>query len=126
MESPSGASRHLEMLGITVSRTGYKVKPIRYGSPSQNERISEYGSEQCLAIELKRQAVFDQMAALLRQDGSRDDNDQTLKELIDNWAQAEVDDAGLEAKMQLERLLKQHHDFGEELMDVVAENLPCD
>jgi hypothetical protein len=79
-----------------------------------------------VAIELKRQAVFDQMAALLRQDGSRDDNDQTLKELIDNWAQAEVDDAGLEAKTQLERLLKQHHDFGEELMDVVAENLPCD
>ena len=102
------------------------MKPARYGPPSQNERISESGREQCVAIELKRQAVFDQMAALLRQDGSRDDNDQTLKELIDNWAQAEVDDAGLEAKTQLEKLLKQHHDFGEELMDVVAENLPCD
>ncbi len=102
------------------------MKPIRSGLPSQNERISESGREQCVTIELKRQAVFDQMAALLREDGSRDDNDQRLKELIDNWAQAEVDDAGLEAKTQLERLLKQHHDFGEELMDVVAENLPCD
>jgi hypothetical protein len=60
------------------------------------------------------------MVALLRQEGPRDDTDQILKKLICEWAQAEVDDAGLKAKTQLERILKQHHDFGEDLMDVVA------
>lgn len=102
------------------------MKPNRYGPSSQDKRISESGREQCAAIEGQRQAVFDQMAALLRQDGPQDDTDQTLKTLIDDWAQAEADDAGLKAKTQLERLLKQHHDFGEDLMDVVAENLLCD
>ena len=84
------------------------MKSVRYGLPSKNEQIAESGREQCAKIERQRQAVFDQIAALLGQHGSRDDNDQRLKDLIDGWAQAEVDDAGLEAKTLLEKLLKQH------------------
>lgn len=102
------------------------MKPTRYGLSSQDERISESGREQCAAIERQRQVVFDQMAALVGQEGSRDDTDQTLKKLINDWAQAEVDDVGLKANTPLETLLKQHHDFGEDIMDVVAENLLCE
>jgi hypothetical protein len=69
------------------------------------DRISECGREQCAAIERERQALFDQK---------------------EDWAQAEADYAGLNTKPQLERLLKQHHDFGEDLIDIVAENLLCD
>ena len=99
----------------------------RYGPSSLDERISESGRKQCAVIERQRQAVFDQMAALLRQEDPPNRGDQTLEELIDDWAQAEVDDiAGLQAKTPLEKLLKRHHDLGEDLMDVVAENLPCD
>lgn len=71
--------------------------------------------------------MFDQMAGLLREEDPQNQNGQTLETLIENWAQAEVDNmAGLEAKTPLEQLLKRHHDLGEDLMDVVADNLPDD
>jgi hypothetical protein len=99
----------------------------RYGPSSQDERISKTGREQCAAIERQRRAIFTQMAALLRQDNPQDESEEGLAQMIDNWAQAEVDHASnLEAKTPLEKLLKQHHDLGEDIMDVVAENLPCD
>lgn len=103
------------------------MKPTRYELPSLDERISKSGREQCAVIERQRQDMFDQMAGLLRQEDPQNQNGQTLEKLIDNWAQAEVDDiAGLKAKTQIEQLLKRHHDLGEDLMDVVADNLLCD
>ena len=79
----------------------------RYGPSSQNEQISEIGREQCATIEGQRRAVFTQMAALLRQENPQDESDEALEELIDNWAQAEVDQvSGVEATTPLEKLLK--------------------
>ena len=96
----------------------------RYGPSSQNEQISGRGRELCAIIEGQRLAVFAQMAALLRQENPQDESDGSLGKLIDNWAQAEVDHVfGVEATTPLEKLLKQHHDLGEDLMDVVAEYL---
>jgi hypothetical protein len=103
------------------------MKQGRYGPSSQNEQISGAGREQCATIELQRGAVFAQMAALVREENPQDESDEALQELIDNWAQAEVDDvSGAKAKTPLEKLLKQHHDLGEDIMDVVADNLLCD
>jgi hypothetical protein len=103
------------------------MKQDRYGPSSQNEQISGRGREQCATIERQRLAIFTQMAALLRQENPQNESNEALEHLIDRWAQAEVDHvSGLEAKTPFEKLLKQHHDLGEDLMDVVAENLPYD
>jgi len=103
------------------------MKRAPYRPSSQDERISESGREQCATIEGQRRVVYDQMAAILQQENPQDEGDEKLDELIDNWAQAEVDEiAGLAAKTPFETLLKRHHDLGEDLMDVVAENLPDD
>lgn len=99
----------------------------RFGPSSQDERLSGAGREQCAGIERQRRVVFSQMAALLKRENPQGESDEALAKLIDDWAQAEVDHvSGLEAKTPLEKLLKQHHDLGEDIMDVVAENLPCD
>jgi hypothetical protein len=103
------------------------MKQGRYGPSSQNEQISGRGRELCATIEGQRLTVFAQMAALLRHENPQDEGDEALQKMIDNWAQAEVDHvSGVQAKTPLEKLLKQHHDLGEDLMDVVAENLPYD
>ena len=47
--------------------------------------------------------------------------------MIDSWAQAESRPGREQpSDTPLGKLLKRHHDLGEALMDVVAENLLCD
>jgi predicted subunit of tRNA(5-methylaminomethyl-2-thiouridylate) methyltransferase len=103
------------------------MKQQRYGLPSQNEQISASGQEQCATIELQRRLLYTQMATLVEEQNPQRGIDGTLKEMIESWAQAEVDQvAGTQASTPLEKLLKRHHDLGEDLLDVVAENLPYD
>jgi predicted subunit of tRNA(5-methylaminomethyl-2-thiouridylate) methyltransferase len=103
------------------------MKQQLYRPPSQNAQISASGQEQCATIELQRQLLYTQMTALVEEQNPQRGVEGTLKEMIESWAQAEVDQvAGTQASTPLEKLLKRHHDLGEDLMDVVAENLAYD
>lgn len=98
----------------------------RYQPSSQNKKISRYARDQCADLERQQRVVFDQMASLLRQEKPQDQGkgDDPLDRMIEDWAQAEVDQlSGAKATTPLQKLLKQHHDLGEDILDVVAENL---
>jgi hypothetical protein len=100
------------------------MKQQRYELPSQNPQISAFGQKQCATIELQRGLLYTQMTALVEEQNPPKGIEATLNEMIDSWAQAESDQvASTQASTPLQKLLKRHHDLGEDLMDVVAENL---